>query len=464
MPYRRKADPEKYGSREAARPGQTDIMAGIHHCAAGQRERASGQEPARHRRGAVPLSLGPGLTTGAADDDPGGIATHSQAGARFGLDLLWTAFLTTPLMIAIQLVSARIGYVTGRGITANTLLLAPRPAVMALVVLLVAANIFNIAADIAAMGQALRLVAGGSQGLYAALLGAASLLLQMFIPYHRYAVILKWSTLVLFVYVAAAFSVSVPWYKVGWALIVPGVHFTSSYLLMVVAIFGTTISPYMFFWQAAQEVEERRRLGRRGLPANAPRMAVRDLKVMLIDTSAGMILANVIAVFIMVTTASTLREHGITDISTAAEAAEALRPIAGHLTFLLFALGIIGTGLLAIPVLAGASAYAVSELFGWRSSLEDKPAQDLGFYGVIAIGMVTGLAFSFLPVEPMRLLVWSAVANGVVAFPLMISMMLIATSPRLMGRLKVGMAITIGGWTATVFMGLLVLALAWSAL
>ena len=415
------------------------------------------------RRGSLPLSLGPGLTTGAADDDPGGIATHSQAGAGFGFDLLWTAFLTTPLMIAIQLVSARIGYATGHGIAANALRILPRSAVIFLVSSLVAATTFNIAADVAAMGEAMRLVAGGPQWLYALLFGAGSLLLQTFIPYHRYAAILKWLTLVLLAYVAAAFSVTVRWGDVGIALFVPTVHFTYDYLFMLVAIFGTTISPYMFFWHAAQEVEERRRLGRGSRPAHAPRRAARDLRTMLVDTSAGMILANLIALFIMVTAASTLRTHGITDIATASEAAEALRPIAGNLTFFLFALGIIGTGLLAIPVLAGASAYAVSDLFAWRSSLEDTPGQDRGFYAVIAGGMAAGIALSFLPIEPMRLLVWSAVANGVAAFPLMVAMMAIATSRRAMGRLRVGPVIAAGGWLATFSMGLLVLALGFSA-
>jgi NRAMP (natural resistance-associated macrophage protein)-like metal ion transporter len=418
----------------------------------------------KRRRAALPLALGPGLTTGAADDDPGGIATHSQAGARFGFDLLWTAFLTTPLMIAIQLVSARIGYATGRGIAANALLLIPRPAVAALVFLLVAATTFNIGADIAAMGEVMALVAGGSQGLYALLFGAGSLLLQTFVPYHRYAPILKWLTLVLLAYVAAAFSVSVPWGEVGVALIVPTLHFSSDYLFMVVAIFGTTISPYMFFWHAAQEVEERRRLGRGNRPAHAPRRAARDLKTMLVDTSIGMILANVIALFIMVTAAATLHSQGVTDIATASEAAEALRPIAGDLTFFLFALGIVGTGLLAIPVLAGASAYAVSDLFGWRSSLEDRPEQDKGFYAMIAGGMAAGVALSFLPIEPMRLLVWSALANGITAFPLMVAMMRIATSRRAMGVLRVGPVIAAGGWLATISMGLLVLVLGLSAL
>lgn len=417
----------------------------------------------RRRRAALPLAVGPGLTTGAADDDPGGIATHSQAGARFGFDLLWTAFLTTPLMIAIQLVSARIGYVTGHGIAANALKVLPRGAVILLVASLVAATTFNIGADIAAMGEAMRLVAGGPQGLYALLFGIGSLLLQTFIPYHRYAAILKWFTLVLLAYVAAAFSVTVRWGDVGVALFVPTLHFTYDYLFMVVAIFGTTISPYMFFWHAAQEVEERRRLGRGNRPAHAPKRAARDLRTMLVDTSVGMILANLVALFIMVTAASTLRTHGITDIATASEAAEALRPIAGDLTFFLFALGIIGTGLLAIPVLAGASAYAVSDLFGWRSSLEDTPRQDKGFYAVIAGGMAIGMALSFLPIEPMRLLVWSAVANGVAAFPLMIAMMVIATSRRAMGSLRVGPVIAAGGWLATLSMGLLVLALGLSA-
>src|SRR5215207_825892 len=300
--------------------------------------------------------LGPGLITGASDDDPSGIATYSQAGAQFGYGLLWTVFLTTPFMIAIQLVSAYIGRATGKGIAANAKSLYGGRALHGLIALLVIANVINIAADIAAMSEALYLVVGGLRHEHALIFAAASVLLQVFVPYRRYAPILKWLTLVLFLYVGVVFTVDIPWREVALGTLLPKVQFTSDYLMLLVAVLGTTISPYLFFWQASQEVEEMRRMRERRRPLNTlTRGGAGEMRRIVTDTSVGMIFSNAIAFFIMLTTAATLHAHGVTQIETAADAANALRPIAGELAFLMFAMGIIGTGLLAIPVLAGSA-------------------------------------------------------------------------------------------------------------
>jgi NRAMP (natural resistance-associated macrophage protein)-like metal ion transporter len=420
---------------------------------------ANSSEAPRKRRHIILRLLGPGLVTGAADDDPSGIATYSQAGAHFGYGLLWTVFLTTPFMIAIQLVSALIGRVTGQGIVANTKQFYPRPLMMTLVGLLVVANTINIAADIAAMGEALYLVIGGLKHEHALIFAATSVLLQVFVPYHRYAPILKVLTLVLFLYVGVAFTVQVPWGEVLIATILPTPSFNYDYLLLVVAIFGTTISPYLFFWQAAQEVEEMRR-GHRRRPLKELRHGGEpELSRIALDTSVGMIFSNLIAFFIVISTAATLHANGITEIKTAADAADALRPIAGDLTFLLFALGIIGTGLLAIPVLAGSAAYGVAEAFGWPSTLEARASEAVGFYTIISAATVIGFAIGFMPIDPIQLLVWTAVINGIVAVPIMAMMMLIVTNASVMGRFVARPWLKRTGWVATALMGLAVVAL-----
>jgi len=416
-------------------------------------------EAPRKRRNMILRLLGPGLVTGAADDDPSGIATYSQAGARFGFGLLWTVFLTTPFMIAIQLVSALIGRVTGQGIIANTKQFYPRPLLIVLVGLLVVANTINIAADFAAMGEALYLVIGGLQHEHALIFAATSVLLQVFVPYRRYAPILKVLTLVLFLYVGVVFTVHIPWGEVVIATLLPKPQFTYDYLLLVVAVLGTTISPYLFFWQAAQEVEEMRR-GR-------PRRPLRDLKHggqpelsrIALDTSVGMIFSNLVAYFIVLTTAATLHANGVTEVATAADAAQALRPLAGNLAFALFALGIIGTGLLAIPVLAGSAAYGVAEAFGWPSTLEARFPEAVGFYTIISAATVIGFALGFAPIEPIQLLVWTAVINGVVAVPIMAMMMLLVTNTSVMGRFAARPWLRWGGWGATAAMGLTVVLL-----
>jgi NRAMP (natural resistance-associated macrophage protein)-like metal ion transporter len=407
--------------------------------------------------------LGPGLVTGAADDDPSGIATYSQAGAQFGYGLLWTVFLTTPFMIAIQLVSARIGRVTGKGLAANVMELAPRWLVLGLVFLLVAANTFNIAADIAAMGESLSLVIGGLDHEHALIFAATSTLLQVFVPYRRYAPVLKFMTLTLFAYVATALTVKIPWSTALLAAVWPNPDINADYFLMVVAVLGTTISPYLFFWQASQEVEEMNKGKVRRPLRELTRGGATELDRIGIDTTVGMIFSNVIAFSIILTTAAVLNASGVTNINSATQAAEALRPLAGNFTFLLFALGIIGTGMLAIPVLAGSAAYGVSEAFGWHATLEAKAPDAVGFYTIIAAATVIGFGLGFTGIDAIHMLVWSAVLNGIVAVPIMAMMMVIVANSRLMGRFKATSWLVVIGWLGTGLMALAVVALLWSS-
>src|SRR5437660_2193272 len=372
-------------------------------------------------------TVGPGLVTGAADVAPSGIATYSQAGAQFGFGLLWTVFLTTPFMIAIQLVSAYIGRVTGKGLAANVKELAPRWSVLLLVFLLVAANTFNIAADIAAMGEALSLVIGGLNHEHALIFAATSTLLQVFVPYRRYAPVLKFLTLTLFAYVATALSVNIPWSAALMATVWPKATINSDYLLMVVAVLGTTISPYLFFWQASQEVEEMNQGKIRRPLRELSKGGVAEIDRIKIDTIVGMIFSNVIAFFIILTTAAVLNGHGVTNINSAAEAAEALRPLAGTFTFLLFAFGLIGTGLTAMPVLAGSAAYGVSEAFGWRATLEARAPEAVGFYTIIAAATVIGFGLGFTGITAIHMLVSSAGLYGIVSVPIMAMMMVIVS-------------------------------------
>jgi NRAMP (natural resistance-associated macrophage protein)-like metal ion transporter len=416
----------------------------------------------RKSRNMVLRLLGPGLVTGAADDDPSGIATYSQAGAQFGYGLLWTVFLTTPFMIAIQLVSAQIGRVTGKGLAANVMELAPRWLVLALVFLLVTANTFNIAADIAAMGESLSLVIGGLNHEHALIFASVSILLQVFVPYRRYAPVLKFMTLTLFAYVATAFTVKIPWSAALLAAVWPHPAINTDYFLMVVAVLGTTISPYLFFWQASQEVEEMNQ-GRISRPLRElTKGGHPEIDRIKIDTSVGMIFSNLIAFFIILTTAAVLNAGGITNIESATQAAEALRPLAGNFTFLLFALGIIGTGLLAIPVLAGSAAYAVAEAFGWHATLEAKAPDAAGFYTIIAAATVIGFSLGFTGISAIHMLVWTAVLNGIVAVPMMAMMMVIVVNSGLMGRFKASPWLIALGWIGTALMAMAVIALIWS--
>ncbi len=393
--------------------------------------------------------LGPGLVTGAADDDPSGIATYSQAGAQFGYGLLWTLLFTYPLMVGIQLIAARIGRVSGHGLATNIRRHYPKWLLYALVALLVVANTINIAADISAMGDALHLIAGGSSHLYVLFFGVLSVLLQVFIPYKEYAHILKWLTLALLTYVGTVFVVHVPWPAVLENTVLPHIAWKQEYITTVVAVFGTTISPYLFFWQASQEVEEMR-ADPQGRPLKrALAQAARNLRRIKIDTFMGMAFSNIVAFFIMLTTAVTLNAHGITDIQTSAQAAAALRPIAGEFAFLLFAAGIVGTGMLAVPVLAGSAAYAMAGAFQWQSSLESKPAAAKQFYGIIAASTLVGVALGFTPIDPIKALFWSAVLNGVISVPIMVVMMLMAARPDIMGSLVASSRLKAMGWLGT---------------
>ncbi|MFT3955119.1 MAG: divalent metal cation transporter [Piscinibacter sp.] len=402
--------------------------------------------------------LGPGLITGAADDDPSGIATYSQAGAAYGFGLLWTIVLTLPLMAAIQIVSARIGYVTGRGLAANIKRAFPRPVLLLVVGALLAANTLNISADFAAMAEALRLLLGGSAHVYALTFGLLSLVLQVFLPYQTYVRWLKWLTLSLLSYAAVLFSLHLDWRELLVATLTPRLTLDRDTLLTVVAVLGTTISPYLFFWQAAQEMEDRR--AGPGEP-HTPAEVKRHLRRIKWDTNVGMGFSNAIAFCIVVAGAATLHRAGLTDIQTSAQAAEALRPIAGDRAFLLFALGIIGTGMLAVPVLAGSAAYAVAEAAGWPGSLDLKlhDGEGRGFYGVVAVATLGGVALCFTAMDPVRELFWSAVLNGLIAVPIMAVMMVLATRPATMGAHVIGPRLRALGWLATLAMGATVLAM-----
>ena len=398
--------------------------------------------------------LGPGLITGASDDDPSGIATYSQVGAQFGVDMGWVMLFSWPLMCAIQEISARIGRVTGKGIAGNLKAHYPRSVLVGLVSLLLIANTINLGADLGAMGAALKLVIGGPQLFYVAAFGMLSILLEVFVHYSRYVSVLKWLTLALFAYVGVAFVVHVDWPAVGFRLVAPKIVWTSDYLTSLVAVLGTTISPYLFFWQAEEEVEEvKERDGAKPL-SRAPRQAKPEFKRIRVDTYLGMGLSNLVALFIIITTAATLHVHGITNIQTSSQAALALKPIAGDATFVVFALGIVGTGLLAVPVLAGSAAYATGEAFGWHVGLARKLRRAPSFYATIAIATVIGAALNFTPIDPIKALFWSAVINGVVAVPVMAMMMLLATRPKIMGRFTLTRGLVIVGWLATGVMAL----------
>ena len=408
--------------------------------------------PPTHTRVPLLKKLGPGLVTGAADDDPSGIATYSQAGAGFGYAMLWTVIFTFPLMVAIQVVSARIGRVTGQGLAANIRRHYPAWMLYAIVSLLFAANTINIAADIGAMAAALKLLIGGPAHVYAIVFAVVSLLLQVFMPFPRYSPILKLLTLALFAYVATVFAVDVPWREVLFGTLLPKVSLQADYMVTVVAIFGTTISPYLFFWQASQEVEEQRAAKGEEPLKEAPGQARKQLSRITLDTWIGMGFSNLVAFFIMLTAAVTLHVHGVTDIQTSAQAAEALRPIAGDFAFMLFAAGIVGTGLLAVPVLAGSAAYAVAETFRWPIGLGLRLLQARGFYAILSIATLLGVAIGFTPIDPIKALFWSAVINGVIAVPIMAVMMLMAARHDIMGRFTAKRGLKVLGWLATVTM------------
>jgi Mn2+/Fe2+ NRAMP family transporter len=401
-----------------------------------------------------PLSrVGPGLITGVADDDPSGIATYSQAGAQFGLDMLWTMPLAFPLMAAIQSMCARIGRVTGKGLAANIKATFPPIVLQGVVLLLLVANVLNIAADVAAMGEVSELVTGFDRHMLTLIFVAGTLLLQIFVPYHRYVFFLKWLTLSLLAYAAVLFTVHVPWGEVARRTVWPGLTLDSAAATVVVGVFGTTISPYLFFWQASEEVEEMKR-GQDTAPlARDGRAAGAELRRIRWDTWSGMFYSDVTAYFIILATAVTLNVAGVKDIETAAQAASALRPLAGDFAFMLFALGILGVGLIGVPVLAGSAAYALCEAMGWNWGLERKATDARGFYGVIAVSVLAGLVIQYSPISPMKALFWSAVINGVVAVPLMVVIILLVSKKSVMGAFTAGRSIIVLGWIATAIMG-----------
>jgi len=402
---------------------------------------------------AHPLArIGPGLITGVADDDPSGIATYSQAGAQFGLNMLWTMPLAFPLMAAVQSMCALIGRVTGKGLAAN-IKAAFSPAVLkGVVVALLIANTFNIAADIAAMGEVGELVSGLNRQIMTISFALGTLLLQVYVPYHRYVFFLKWLTLSLLAYAAVLFTVRVPWGEVALRTVWPDFRLNPASATVIVGVFGTTISPYLFFWQASEEVEDMQ--SRHGLPlvldaSSAPA----ELRRIRWDTWSGMFYSDITAYFIILATAVTLNVAGVTDIETAAQAATALRPLAGDFSFALFALGILGVGLIGVPVLAGSAGYAVCEAMDWKWGLERKASDARGFYGIIAVSVLGGLIIQYSPLSPMKALFWSAVINGVVAVPLMVVIILLASRRSVMGAYRVGWPTLALGWIATFVMG-----------
>ena len=393
-------------------------------------------------------ALGPGLITGAADDDPSGIGTHSQVGAQFGYGLAWTFVLSFPLMVVIQEVAALIGRVTGAGIALNLRRHYPRFILWLMVSLLLIANVVNLGADLSAMGAALTLLVGGSPALFTLGFGIICIVLEVALSYPRYSAILKWTTLSLFTYVGVVLVAHVPWPHALRSLVVPELQFNAAYATAFVAILGTTISPYLFFWQAGQEIEEQRRRHVKPL-CLTPGSAGPELKRIRIDTLVGMAFSTLVSLAIVFATAATLHANGVRDITTSSQAAEALRPIAGQFAFAMFAAGIIGTGLLAVPVLAGSAAYAVTEMAGFASSLDAKPLDARLFYATIAVTTLAGASLNTIGIDPARALYWAAVVNGILAGPLMAVMMLIVRNPKAMGRLTVSRRQMVLGWTAT---------------
>jgi NRAMP (natural resistance-associated macrophage protein)-like metal ion transporter len=403
--------------------------------------------------------LGPGLIAGASDDDPSGIATYSQAGAQLGFAISWTMLFTYPLMVAIQEISARIGRTTGRGIAANVRRHYPDWMLQGIVVLVLVANTINIGADIGAMGDAVKELIGGPHLLYVIAIGTVSALLQIFVTYERYARVLRWLTVALFAYFGTLMMVQVPWGEVARGLLVPTFSADPAFWTTVVAILGTTISPYLFFWQASQEVEEVRAHPDAKPLVRAPAQAPRAFERIRLDTAIGMALSNLVALAIIITTAATLHAHGVTEIESSAQAASALRPIAGDFAFAVFALGIIGTGLLAVPVLAGSAAYALAEARKWPEGLARKPQKAKAFYATIAIATLFGVLINASPINPIKALYWSAVINGVAAVPIMAMMMHMTANKRVMGDFPVSDGLRIVGWCATAVMAAAVAAM-----
>ena len=403
--------------------------------------------------------LGPGLITGASDDDPSGISTYSQAGAQFGYGLTWTMLFSYPLMAAVQMISARIGRTTGHGIAGVLRLHYPGWLLQSVVALLLVANTINLGADLGAMADAVYLLLPGPRWLYILLFAGVCLYMQVFLQYTRYVAVLKWLTLALFAYFAALVTTHVDWSQLLRGLLVPKLTWSPDDLTTIVAVFGTTISPYLFFWQSSQEAEEIASSPKQKSIRSAPRGATKQFRRMRFDTLAGMAFSNLIAIAIMLATAATLNRQGIVQIDSAAQAAEALRPVAGSFAFALFAIGIIGTGFLAVPVLAGSGAFAVAEVFGWREGLEYQPKQAAGFYSIIVAATMIGVLLDWSSIDPIRALFWSAVLNGLAAVPLMIAMMIVVSRHKVMGRFTASRPLLLLGWAATAVMALAAMAM-----
>jgi NRAMP (natural resistance-associated macrophage protein)-like metal ion transporter len=403
--------------------------------------------------------LGPGLITGGADDDPSGIATYSQVGAQFGYGMTWLMLFSWPLMAAIQEISARIGRVTGQGIAANLREHYSPWLLRGIVLLLIAANIINLGADLGAMGAGVRLVIGGPAQLYVVLLAVLCAGLEIFVQYKRYASILKWLTLALFAYVGVVLIVGVHWGDLAYHTFVPHIQWTKDFLVAIVAVLGTTISPYLFFWQASEEAEDERVDPEAKSLIDAPEQSRREIHRIRLDTWTGMGMSNVISWCIIAATAATLNANNLTDIQTSEQAAQALRPIAGNLAFFVFACGIVGTGLLAIPVLAGSAAYALAEMMKWPSGLSEQPLRAKAFYATIAVGTLLGVGFNFVHIDPIKALFWTAVINGVVAVPLMIVMMIMTKQPKVMGEFTLPRGLWAVGWLSTAVMAVTVVAM-----
>lgn len=406
--------------------------------------------------------LGPGLITGAADDDPSGIATYSQTGAQYGTGLLWLAAWTFPLMAMVQEMCARIALVTGQGLAANIKHAYSRKVLYVCTFLLLIANTLNIGADLGAMAKAVQLVSPNLSFVFLVIfIGIVGLLLQVFIPYKKYAKYLKWLVVALFAYVATGLIINMDWSVLLRDGIIPHITFTKTQILLITGILGTTISPYLFFWQTSQEVEEQIAEGKVTVKA---RRGTNDaeVKAMRVDVWTGMFLSNLVMFFIIAVSANTLFVNGITNIGTASDAALALKPLAGPWATLLFAIGIIGTGMLAIPILAGSTSYAISESFGWKEGLYRKLNEARAFYGVIILSIIIGILINFIGIDPIKALIYSAIANGIIAPIVLVFIVHISGSKQIMGRYKNSRFGNIVGWIITILMSITALAAIYS--
>lgn len=414
--------------------------------------KATGAIPGVNRMRAYWHTLGPGLTTGAADDDPSGIATYSQAGAQYGFQFLWLAVLTFPLMSLVQEMCARIGLATGKGLAANIRQHFPKPILYTCTLLLFIANTFNIGADLGAMAQAMQLVLPGIPfAVFVIGFALVSIGLQIFTPYAQYAKYLKWLALVLLSYIVSALLIDLDWQELAIHAVIPTITFSKDQILLVCAILGTTISPYLFFWQTSQEIEERILQGKTTIKQRRQTTA-EDIKNMRTDVWSGMFLSNLVMFFIIAVCGAVLMKNGITNITTSAQAAEALRPLAGNATYLLFVIGIVGTGLLAIPVLAGSSSYALSESFHWKMGLYHKLKEAYSFYGIIIISMLAGLAMNFIGLDPIKALISSAVMNGLIAPIVLVLIVILSSSKKVMAKWRNHKLTTVLGWLIVAIM------------